>query len=71
MQAVAKAAVAKAVEQAPGVASKAIALGQAAASATAVKSTQAVMSCSPILAKGSPWARWRKWHSNVPSVRSG
>lgn len=35
MQAVAKAAVAKAVEQAPGVASKAIALGQAAASATA------------------------------------
>ena len=42
-----------------------------AASAMAVKSTWAVMSCRPGAVKGSPWAWCRRWHISVPPARCG
>ena len=42
-----------------------------AASATRVKSTQAVTSCTPGNSRGSSCARWRKWQRSVPRSRCG
>ena len=42
-----------------------------AASAMAVKSTWAVMSCRPGAVKGSPCAWCRRWHISVPPARCG